>query len=384
MEKNNEIVVTANNTEGYDFNRVNFDDPSTIVNYGVEVLNEMSEQAKIHAQMLESQGASEKLDDEIKIISRFSEQLKRGSSRKGIKGLITGGINGVKSLVKSGKVETDVNFIKYQDYCENLKRIATNIEEEKFKTLKEIGLNSDFIKKMNPLIAKLELLVNVGYSDLEAFRVGVFTSLEEQYNANPENVDIRREYLMKKQSIDVFEGQLADLNKSLVTYKETLLEMDMAQGPNMELVISYNSYLKTTAPNLDMQATSMVNLQRQRERIDKHQSLLEAVNATYVKNAEMLVENIQDAVTLSENGNITMDTIRQVDALIDKGVNLLIDSAGKKQQRRQDEIIALQELSDKVEVYKGQIGNYILGEKAAVEALNGAPKTKSRRLTRGK
>jgi len=384
MEKNNEIVITTKNEEGYDFNRVDFDDPSTIVNYGVDVLNEMSNQAKIHAQMLESQGSSDRLDDEIKIISRFSEQLKRNGSRKGIRGVLNKGINGVKSLVKTGKVETDSNFIKYQEYCENLKRIADNVEEEKFKTLKEIGLNSDFIKKMNPLIAKLELLVTIGYEDLEDFRTNVFVELEASYNANPEDVDIKRNYLMKKQSIEVFEGQLADLNKSLVTYKETLLEMDMAQGPNMDLVISYNSYLKTTAPNLDMQATSMVNLQRQRERIDKHQELLEVVNATYVKNAEMLVDNIEDAITLSENGNITMDTIKQVDALIDKGVSLLVDSVGKKQQKRQEDIAVLQELSNKVETYKGQIGNYIMGEKAAIEALEDSTKYRPKRLTRGK
>ena len=387
MGKNNELIVTVNNEEGYSFNRVNFNDSSSILNYGVDILNEIQERARVHAQMLEAQGEISNLDEETDRIARFNEQLRRGDTSKkyskGLIGLAVGGFRKITSLVRDEEA-TDGNFIKYKQYCDNLKKIASNVEEDKNNTLKEMAINSDFIKQMKPLMQKLQILIEVGYSDLEAFRTGDLASYEKLYNANPEDIDTKTSYFIGKQASDIFETQLVDLTKSLALYKQTLLEIEMSQEPNMKLVVSYNSYLTTAAPNLEVQGSSMVGLQRQRERIDKQRKLLDIMNQTYVNNAEMLVENIEDTVTLAETGNISVETIRKVDELVGKGVAILNESLQKRRELRQGEIDELKKLSGNVESYKEQIGNYMIGEAAAIEALAGIDAPKTRKISRGK
>ena len=270
VENNNEILVVKNDGQ-YPFNRVNFDDYTSILNYGSDILKQIEEASIVHAKMLESQGVTDNLEDELGSITDFSEQITRieleKEDKKEEKGLMKLGSKIMDKFRKKSKEFLDTDFISFEKYQANLKTIADTIEKESQLVLKTIQQNGDFKRIMNPLIEKLKLLVEVGTQDLEEYKVNVYESRKKAFDLNPEDASIMRAYNESSLIIDVFEGTLSDLKKGLSECELTLTGMEMAQKPNMTLVRQYNTYLRTSQPFLYLQGAEMVENQRQRDRI---------------------------------------------------------------------------------------------------------------------
>ena len=162
MEENKEIIVVNNNKE-YPFERVNFDDNISVLNYGSDILKQIEEVSIIHAKMLESQGVTDSLDDELSSITDFSQQITRieldGEDKKEEKGLMKLGSKIMDKFRRKTKEFLDTDFISFEKYQENLKTIAETIAKESELVLKTIKQNGDFKKIMEPLLDKLKLLV---------------------------------------------------------------------------------------------------------------------------------------------------------------------------------------------------------------------------------
>lgn len=388
MESNNNEILVVKNDGQYPFNRVNFDDYTSILNYGSDILKQIEEASIVHAKMLESQGITDSLDDELGSITDFSEQITRieleKEDKKEEKGLRKLGSMIASVVRKKTKEYLDTDFISFEKYQENLKTIADTIEKESQLVLKTIKQNGDFKKIMNPLIEKLKLLTEVGAQDLEEYKVNVYEPRKKAYDLNPEDPSIMRAYNESTLIIDVFEGTLSDLKKGLSECELTLTGMEMAQKPNMTLVRQYNTYLRTSQPFLYLQGAEMVENQRQRDRINKFNKLVDVTNSVYKKNAEMLVDNIRDATELDKNGSILMETIEEVAALTNEGLELYQASAQEVKKARQEDLKKLDGIIKQIDASRQRISNLTIdGEHvSSIYDRPSLPKTRSRR--RGK
>lgn len=387
MEENKEIIVVNNNKE-YPFERVNFDDNISVLNYGSDILKQIEEVSIIHAKMLESQGVTDSLDDELSSITDFSQQITRieldGEDKKEEKGLMKLGSKIMDKFRRKTKEFLDTDFISSEKYQENLKTIAETIAKESELVLKTIKQNGDFKKIMEPLLDKLKLLVEVGTTDLEEYKKNVYEPRKLAHEQNPEDTSIMRAYATSDLIVDTFEGTLADLKKGLSECELTLIGMEMGQKPNMALVRQYNTYLRTSQPFLYLQGAEMVENQRQRDRINKFNRVVETTNDVYKRNAELLVDNIRDATELEKNGSILMETIEEVAALTNEGLQLYQSSAQEIKKARAEDLAKLDNIVKQIDASRQRISNMTLDSQSIGSIYDKPilPKTRSRR--RGK
>jgi len=384
MESNgNEIIISKNNGQ-YPFNRVDFNDYASILNYGADILQQIEEASIVHAKMLESQGVTDSLDDELKSIMDFSEQVGRieinKENQKEEKGLrkIGSMLSGV--IKKKSKEFLDTDFISFEKYQENLESIAEMVRKESSAVLLTITQNSDFKKIMNPLVEQLKLLIEVGEADLAEYKINVLKPREDAYNANPTDTGIARSYNESKLITDVFEETLVELKKGLSKCDITLTNMELSQKPNMTLVRQYNAYLKTSQPFLYLQGSSMVETQRQRDRINKFNRIIDVTNGVYVRNAEMLVENIEDSTELEKRGSMLIDTIKEVAELTNKGIQLYESSALEVQQARKKDLEDLTAIIEQMDASRQRISNITIDgdEMSSMFDKKALPKTRRR------
>ena len=377
-------LITVKNDGQYPFNRVDFNDYSSILNYGSDILQQIEEASIVHAKMLESQGISDNLDDELKNITDFSEQVGRieieKDNKKEEKGLrkIGSMISGI--VRRKTKEYLDTDFISFEKYQEDLENIANTIRKESEAVLLTITQNSDFKKIMNPLVEKLKLLIEVGESDLEEYKINVFKPREEAFKTNPSDTSIARAYNESNLIVEVFEETLLELKKGLSKCDITLTNMELALKPNMVLVRQYNSYLKTSQPFLYLQGSSMVETQRQRDRINKFNRIIDVTNGVYVKNAEMLVENIEDSTELEKRGSMLVETIKEVAELTNKGIQLYESSATEVKEARKKDLEALTGIIEQMDASRQRLSDLTIDgeEMSLVYDKKTLPKTRRR------
>lgn len=388
MEENKEIIVVNSNNKEYPFERVNFDDNISVLNYGSDILKQIEEVSIIHAKMLESQGVTDSLDDELGSITDFSQQITRieldGEEKKEEKGLMKLGSKIMDKFRRKTKEFLDTDFISFEKYQANLKVVADTIEKESELVLKTIKQNGDFKKIMEPLLDKLKLLVEVGTADLEEYKKNVYEPRKLSHEQNPEDTSIMRAYATSDLIVDTFEGTLADLKKGLSECELTLIGMEMGQKPNMALVRQYNTYLRTSQPFLYLQGAEMVENQRQRDRINKFNRVVEVTNSVYKRNAELLVDNIRDATELEKNGSILMETIEEVAALTNEGLQLYQSSAQEIRKARTEDLAKLDNIVKQIDASRQRISNMTLDSQSigSIYEKSALPRPKTRR--RGK
>jgi len=388
MEENKEIIVVNNDNKEYPFERVNFDDNISVLNYGSDILKQIEEVSIIHAKMLESQGVTDSLDDELGSITDFSQQITRieldGEDKKEEKGLMKLGSKIMDKFRRKTKEFLDTDFISFEKYQANLKVVADTIEKESELVLKTIKQNGDFKKIMEPLLDKLKLLVEVGTADLEEYKKNVYEPRKIAHEQNPEDTSMMRAYATSDLIVDTFEGTLADLKKGLSECELTLIGMEMGQKPNMALVRQYNTYLRTSQPFLYLQGAEMVENQRQRDRINKFNRVVATTNDVYKRNAELLVDNIRDATELEKNGSILMETIEEVAALTNEGLQLYQSSAQEIRKARTEDLAKLDNIVKQIDASRQRISNMTLDSQSigSIYEKSALPRPKTRR--RGK
>ena len=185
--------------------------------------------------------------------------------------------------------------------------------------------------------------ISVGEQDLADYQAKV--SEQEKVAIANGDVDAIREVTLSKQKIEIFQRQLDELRKNLVLIKNTIAECKMTQNTSMEQVFQYDSYVNTALPMMKVQATSMIGVRRQAAALASHKQLVDATNDAIRKNSQLLVGNIQMATDLSVEGNIKMDTLKELDANLKKGAQILKDGYALKKQTIEKNKKAYYELS---------------------------------------
>ena len=329
--------ITENSTTeitGYtDYNRVNFDDPASILKYGTDLLNEMGILMKNVSTMMRRDDLNlNELTEKIDKLSTFNNELDKLDEKKQQQLVPNNSlIKKVTSLLKQrlGMEEESLSYAdEFEKYTENLDVIASYVEEQKNNTIADINMHKEFVKQMKPYEIKLNELINLGEQDLADYKKKI-DDLEKEIVNGQSDHEIN-EIKLARQKMEIFSRKLEELKKNLVLIKNTIAECELKQGPDMELVFMYDSYVHTTIPVLKVQATSMVGVRRQASALASHKQLVDATNEAAKKNSELLVGNIQAATDLSIEGNIKMETLKELEKNIQEGIKILKDGTAKR------------------------------------------------------
>lgn len=336
----------------YEFGRVDFTMPSTVVNYGNDVRNEMEALAKSISKM---SGEDVQEDPKVTIcmarIAKFGQILNKTEEDK------TKAIEKEKTkldriekvripffrtllikLVEKApgmsveQVETYAD--QFDTFSDDIDVVAKSVAAEQQNTLKQIGMNEAFIKKMEPLIEKLSQLIKAGYEDKDKYSKEVIEPLEAKV-AVSQDPELQRELRGKKQILDIFESKLVELGKDLILYKTIIDQTKAELEGNYKLVFILDSYLKSSVPALRVQGAAMIGVKRQNEVATTHAARVELTNQIMVSNAEMLTGTLGKITTMEAEGNISIATLEQLRANIEKSTEILEQGAAIKKECRE-------------------------------------------------
>lgn len=335
MEKNNELVVYGENGEIVEcgFRRIDLNTPSTIVSYCSDVIDEIGNVLDSTAKLsIESEQVL--VDNErIKQISSFGEQLDESDKERNSFSLIR---KGKKFLANIGikffqqELEKDTYQGRYDAYCDMLGEVDQVIERQKQSTLNDIEFIDNIIHEMSPLIAQLDLMIEVGEKDLSEYD----TETEQlKLNSDPSDINAARLISRRRKISEAFKAKLSRLRDMLISYNQQIDSYEAQQFVDMQIVGDKEDYLRHSSPLLKSQGSLMVNNRLQAERLEQSKALNAAVNNAITENAKQLLTNIKTAVDLSINGGITIETLKAVDTVLKDALAIAIDGAKQKQEK---------------------------------------------------
>lgn len=360
MEKN-EIVSYGENGEILDckFNRIDFDNPSTILSYGGDVKDEISAILDSTAQLSISNNDIKLNDSKIAAISSFdssldeSEEKRKKSENSFIKKIL----KKFKIKVSEEYTQNDTYKARYKEYCDILDDICNAVETQKQESLNDIELRKSIIKEMLPLIEKLDKIIEIGHLDKKSF--DEITELKKSQNEDLTTIDEQNEIKYRTQLSEILNAKLKELEAASVLYKEQVQSYRLQQKTEMELVMSADSYLKDSAPILKAQGSVMVFNRQQEQKINVLQALNKEVNQAVVKNAQTLEQNAQAITDLSLNNGISVESLKALDTSIRNGVNIFKNARDEKQKRINSDRQTLNQLKNSLNEYQAELTELI-------------------------
>ena len=340
MEEKNELVVYGEQGEIVDckFQRIDLNTPSTILTYCGDVKDAISSILDSTAQMAIIVDEIEVDEKDIEQIHNFGESLEeseksknKNSLVKGIKGILGKlGIESFKDALKEDNYST-----RFQQYCELLTRVTNAVESQKQNTLNDIELKNNIINEMVPLLEQLEVMIDVGLKDKEAYDK---ETEELKLNADPNNIDVQNEIQFRTQISAMFNNKLNELEKALVAYKGQVQFYKIQQNSDMELVMANESYLQDSVPLLKSLGSGMVFSKIQSKRIARQQALDMATNQAISENAKRLQVNAQAVGDMTLSGRVNVESLKQMEDAARNGIQILKNVKTAKQTQNESTI----------------------------------------------
>ena len=279
---------------------------------------------------------------------------------KGIKGILsTLGIRKVDELTKE---ETTYKG-RYDRYCQGLEEVSGAVESQKQASLNDIALRDEIIAEITPWIEILEEMIKVGKIDRATYDATI-----EALKELPQDQDVLHEIQYKTQLSEVFGTNLYQLDKAVIALKEQVQSYRVQQRTDMQAVMEANSYLEHTAPLLKAQGSVMVFNRQQENRITDLARLSEAANTALTNNARDLEQNAQAVVELSLNGGITVETLKELDSALRRGMTIFQKGREQQQQKIAKETQELQALNVSLDGYQQELLN-LIDDRTVLEEL---------------
>lgn len=316
MEKNNVIL---------NYERVDFNNPTTIINYGHEVKEKIVDLFK---QVINNSNDYEEFlltDDVLKGIESFPEKLEKYDKKISKKqNSISYKIKkSFKSLVlKDNEPDIKANSFKeqYNEYLENIEKARKIVESVMNGSLNDITTRKELYKSLVPFITILDEVIKVGESDKESYEKEIEFEEQELNNIKSDiskydsekASDLDRSINLKRQYLLLFEERLNELKNNLAIYKENEAQFKIQEVNEQKLVLAANSFLKDTSVMLELQASLYVGNYKQKNRGNTLQAINDAGNCSLKKNSELLKENTLVANNVLASKGISIDTIQTI------------------------------------------------------------------------
>ena len=316
MEKNNVIL---------NYERVDFNNPTTIINYGHEVKEKIVDLFK---QVINNSNDYEEFlltDDVLKGIESFPEKLEKYDKKISKKqNSISYKIKkSFKSLVlKDNEPDIKANSFKeqYNEYLENIEKARKIVESVMNGSLNDITTRKELYKSLVPFITILDEVIKVGESDKESYEKEIEFEEQELNNIKSDiskydsekTSDLDRSINLKRQYLLLFEERLNELKNNLAIYKENEAQFKIQEVNEQKLVLAANSFLKDTSVMLELQASLYVGNYKQKNRGNTLQAINDAGNFSLTKNSELLKENTLVANNVLASKGISIDTMQTI------------------------------------------------------------------------
>lgn len=369
MENNNEEIVASKlgtTKNGYNFMRVDFDNPSTIRNYGEDIENSISNVFLVTSEMLPDEGEINIDEKKISQISNFGNSLEQ-VDKKNVElqnpliKIFTDLLEKI-GIKKDEEVETQNSYkAQYSEYLKSLNEICSAVESQMKSELQEFDLKRELVSKITPLVEALSEIIEVGKIDRNEFEKYIMS-------LNPLEVDLLTQ--MKIQAtpdlLSLFDAKLNKLEKDVIIYKNQIYAYYL-QAIQDQMIIESQKQFLSSKPTLMAQGSLKVINKVQEKRIKNMQDLNKSLNEMISGNAVQLEKNAKSINTLQSTQGVTIETLKLLDSSLKSGIKVYRDSKGVQRDRLLSERKFLNELNNNAESYKKEV--LLITEKTKVEGV---------------
>ena len=371
--ENNEIVVYGDNGEivNCNFNRVDLTTPASILSYGSEAIEAIGDVLDSTAQMAIETDQEIVDSKKIESISNFGKEFDESEKEQKSTSLVKKGKQllanmGIKFFQES--LEKESYKGRYEEYCEMLNYVAEAIEHQKQNTLNDIEFKNGIIAEMLPLISQLEMIIEVGKQDKEAYDK---ETEDKKQNMDVNNLDAQREINFRTKISEAFNEKLNKLANMLVAYKTQIDSYKMQQLVDYSIVADKEDYLRHSSPLLKAQGSLMVNNRIQSEKLAQSKALNQAVNNAITQNAKELLTNVETAVDLSVNGGIQTGSLEVVADTLSKGIEVFKNGSKAKREKIAKDEASRKNIKNALNKFNEELLNFMDSEFVEGKVIEG-------------
>ncbi len=350
---NTKICTTKN---GVKFHRVDFDNIVTIQNYGEDVETVISEIFLKSTEILPDEGHLDIDVNSFKKLSSFDEPKEEKEEKNPLVKVL-----GQILEKMNGKKEEKVSIKSYKEqyklYLKSLNEIFEAIENQIKSGEEEYKLMRDIVNALLPLVEALDEIVKVGYEDLEEFKLKV-EELSKQ-----ENIDLETQVKLHNypHAISMFESKLVNLEKDVITYKNTIFEycLQANQGTSIvEIQKSFISHKAILIAEGSLNAVARIHSSR----LEDMDILNKSLNDIISNNASQIGKNASKANKIQVSQGISIDTLKRLDSSLKEGIKLMNESSTIRRQKQISDRKMLNEISERSASYQAQVARLASGE----------------------
>lgn len=307
------------------FERVDFNNPSSILEYGQDIIDEIERVINNAIKNFEGEEIPDfKFLEKVNDLSGLSDKLdeveeKRLKQNNGISRFF----NRIRNIVSKSNENVQLSYQEeYKKYVENIDDIVLDVSKMYENSKKDFDLFNSFIKSIKPYVEILQNVYDFGLQDRDTFEKEVIEA-ENNYTQNPDNSDYKREAIYKRQLLDIFSEKIYQIQKSKASINEIIIQWNMRQVNAIKQLTSYRNFLSLDKSVLKLNGTALIGAKKQKEEVDLLKHLVDGVNEALVEGPKELNSVISDVNELTKDGNIKLETISKIDDYLQTGVELL-------------------------------------------------------------
>lgn len=311
---------------------INVNDSSTIVKFGAEVADQISQASD---QVLNSMSIQQINDTGVmlKNLAAIMDQfdVKELEDKPGFFGKLKKNLE--KILNKYDTMGKEIDKIYVQ-----LKQYETEIEQSNQKLDAMYDANLGYYQQLVKYIMAGEQAVN----ELDAF----IDEYKRKVESNPDDGTIRMDLSNLQQMREILDQRVMDLKVAQNVALQTVPMLKTMEYSNLNLVRKINSAFIITMPVFKQSLAQAIMLKRQKIQAESLNALDEKTNELLLKNAQNTVEQSKMVAGMAANSSIKVETLQQTWQTIVSGIDEVQAIQDQARAKRKEDAKALEAIKE--------------------------------------
>ncbi len=311
---------------------INVNDSSTIVKFGAEVADKISQASD---QVLNSMSIQQINDTGVmlKNLAAIMDEfdVKELEDKPGLFGKLKKNIE--KILNKYDTMGKEIDKIYVQ-----LKQYETEIDQANQKLDTMYDANLGYYQDLVKYIMAGEQAVK----ELDAF----IEEYKAKVAANPDDGTIRMDLSNLQQMREILDQRVMDLKVAQNVALQTVPMLKTMEYSNLNLVRKINSAFIITMPVFKQSLAQAIMLKRQKIQAESLSALDEKTNELLIKNAQNTVEQSKLVAGMAASSSIKVETLQQTWQTIVSGIDEVQAIQDQARAKRKEDAKALEAIKD--------------------------------------
>ncbi len=282
--------------------KVDFNDNTTIINFGVETQQKLGASSD---KILEMQPTS-KLDSVGLTLSEFVGKMKENDHQPSALERIGMKIPFIKDMIISSKRNT----IEKQNIKESINSVSVVLETHKVDIIKGNGTLTKMKQENLSYMVENEINVSAVELVLHDLKQNLITAKEIEVQNDPSNYFLLDELNSLKAKVRTFDKKHHNMKMSTTICYQTVTMIDMMIASNEDLVEQIQNAHTHVLPVWKQQGVQALMLDRQKHDSQMMRMFNDTTNKMIVANSNMFKENSLMIAKENERSHVDIETVR--------------------------------------------------------------------------